>query len=72
MVRIAVTSWSSIELEAFTKTIVDKFGLIFRLQRHGKGFDVALRKKDQSRFFTLIKPYVVPTMQYKLERGGTS
>lgn len=68
LARITADSFGSVEILAIAKTLVDRFGLIFRLQRHVKGFDLALRKKDNSKFFSLISPYVVPSMQYKLGR----
>lgn len=69
-VRITMTSRCSIELEAMAKVLVDKFGIIFRLQHHAKGFDLGLRHKDNDKFFGIIEPYVVPVMRYKLGRGN--
>lgn len=65
--------FSRFELEALAKTIVDKFGLIFRINAcNGKGFGfrLRLRAKDVDRFIELISPFVVPSMVYKVTRGG--
>ncbi len=70
LARITATSYSSVELLAIAKSIVDKFGIIFRLNRHAKGFDLALRNKDIDKFFELIHPYIVPSMQYKIGNGN--
>lgn len=66
---------SYFELEAFAKHVVDKFGLIFRINESrgkGQGFRLRLRSKDIDRFLELIEPYIVPSMLYKLGRGSDS
>ena len=65
--------FSKLELEALAKTIVDKFGIIFRVNRvrnKGLGYRLRLRSKDIDKFFDFIMPYVVPSMFYKVGRGG--
>lgn len=65
--------FSKLELEAFAKTVVDKFGLIFRINAckgKGLGYRLRLRAKDVDRFIELISPYIVPSMVYKVVRGG--
>lgn len=69
-VRITMTSRCQLELQAMAKVLVDKYGIIFRLQHHAKGYDLGLRHKDNDRFFGIISPYVVPVMRYKLGRGN--
>ena len=67
--------FSKLELEALSKTIVDKFGVIFRVNRcdsKGLGYRLRMRAKDKDRFFELIYPYIVPSMLYKVGMGGTS
>lgn len=67
--------FSKYELEALAKTIVDKFGIIFRINRcdnKGLGYRIRLRAKDREKFFSLIMPYIVPSMLYKVGMGGTS
>jgi len=64
--------FSKFELEAFAKTVVDKFGIIFRINEcKGKGFGyrLRLRAKDREKFFDLVEPYIVPSMLYKVGRG---
>ena len=56
--------------------ILEKFGLspvLFISQ--GKYYRIRLNYEDANRFFTIIKPYVPPIMQYKLPmqfRGGSN
>jgi len=67
--------FSKFELEALAKTIVDKFGIIFRINRDknkGLGYRLRMRASDRERFFELIDPYIVPSMLYKVGKGGTS
>jgi hypothetical protein len=67
--------FSLFELEALAKVIVDKWGIIFRINRcegKGQGFRLRLRAKDKDCFFNLINQYVVPSMLYKVEKGSTS
>lgn len=67
--------FSKFELEALSKVLVDRFGVIFRVNRdksHGLGYRLRMRAKDRERFFNLIDPYVVPSMLYKVGKGGTS
>jgi len=67
--------FSKFELEALAKTIVDKFGIIFRINRvknKGLGYRLRLRASDREHFFDLIDPYIVPSMLYKVGKGGTS
>ncbi len=65
--------FSKYELEGLAKAIVNKFGLIFRINENkGKGFGyrLRLRSKDIDNFFSLINPYIVPSMSYKVGRGS--
>jgi len=67
--------FSKFELEALAKTIVDKFGIIFRVnsaKNKGLGYRLRLRASDRERFFKLIDPYIVPSMLYKVGKGSTS
>jgi len=67
--------FSFFELQALAKTIVDKWGIIFRInETKGKGFGyrLRLRASDKDKFFNLIMPYIVPSMLYKVGKGGTS
>lgn len=67
--------FSKFELEAFAKTVVDKFGIIFRINQckgNGLGYRIRLRAKDRTKFFDLIEPYIVPSMLHKVGRGSTT
>lgn len=65
------------ELELVAKYVVDKFGIIFRVRKSCKlkdgtqGHELGLRFKDRYKFFDIVSPYIVPSMRYKVERGGS-
>lgn len=65
------------ELDLLVKYIVDRWGIIFRVQRSCTlkdgtiGHQLGLRFKDRDKFFDIINPYIVPSMYYKVGRGGT-
>lgn len=65
------------ELELLAKEIVDKFGIIFRVRKSCTlkdgtiGHELGLRYSDKDKFFDIISPYIVPSMRYKVESGGT-
>lgn len=69
--------FSIAELELLAKQVVDSFGIIFRVRRSCTlkdgtiGHELALRYSDRDRFFDIISPYIVPSMRYKVESGGT-
>lgn len=67
-VYITKTSFSQIEMMAIAKHLVDKFGIIFRLQRHAKGWDLALRRKDNEKFFDLVRPFTSECMKRKIDQ----
>lgn len=75
-VSINKPTFSEAELGMLVKGIVDKWGLIFRVRRSCVlkdgtiGHELGLRRKDMLGFFDLIEPYVVPSMLYKIGRGG--
>lgn len=74
--RITKYSLSIPEQELISKGIVDRWGIIFRVIKAGNNRDgtpkhlLRLRLSDRDRFFDLIRPYVVPSMLYKIVRGG--
>jgi hypothetical protein len=50
------------------KAIKDKLDLEFNINRHYKYWLLCLRAKDSYKFEELVKPYVLPSFGYKLER----
>lgn len=61
--EIATDQFSQNELEACCKTINHKFGLQFRLNSKGRLYGDRQQTKI---FFKLIKPHVIPSMEYKI------
>jgi len=67
--------FSRFELEALAKEVVDKFGIIFRInedKNKGFGYRLRMRASDREKFFNLIDLYIVPSMLYKVGKGDTS
>lgn len=50
------------------KTLRDKLGLEWNINRHGKYYYLRLRNKDLEKFMEMITPYVLPSFEYKLVR----
>lgn len=69
--------FSKLELETLAKYIVDSYGIIFRVRRSctlkdgSIGHELGLRWSDKDRFFSIISPYIVPSMFYKVARGSS-
>jgi len=77
-ISINKPTFSKTELEMLAKGIVDRFGIIFRVRRSctlkdgSIGHELGLRYSDKDKFFSMIDPYIVPSMFYKVGKGGTS
>lgn len=70
--------YSEPELMMLAKFIVDKYGIIFRIRKSSvlkngdQGYELGLRYSDRDSFFSLIEPYIVPSMAYKIGKGSPS
>jgi len=77
IVSINKPLFSKLELESLAKYLVDTYGIIFRVRRSCKlkdgsiGHELGLRHSDIDKFFELIRPFVVPSMSYKVSTGGS-
>ena len=77
-ITISKPMLSALEMQALAKAIVDRYGIIFRVRRSctlkdgSIGHELGLRYSDRDKFFSLIEPYIVPSMRYKITTGGSS
>ena len=77
-ISINKPTFSKTELEVLAKGIVDRFGIIFRVRRSctlkdgSIGHELGLRYSDRDKFFSMIDPFIVPSMLYKVGKGSTS
>jgi len=66
-------SGTKVELECISRWLAKRFGFEFRVSvaRKSKAgqpyWCLRLRMKDRERFFELVKPWVVPCMEYKIK-----
>jgi hypothetical protein len=59
------------EHEIMTKCLADKFHLEFRTNHlNAQYLMLRLRRKDRERFFDIIREYIHPTMNYKIQDDG--
>lgn len=65
--------YTEFELSYFCKTLVNRWGIIFRIGKAGrKGYRLRLRKKDNQTFSNLVEPWVVMSKRNLIVRGGPS
>lgn len=59
------------EHEIMTKSLADKFQLEFRANHlNAKYLMLRLRRKDREKFFSIIKDFIHPSMEYKIKDDG--
>jgi uracil-DNA glycosylase family 4 len=63
---IAAHSWNIEEIEKICKVIKKKFNLEAKIKKHGKYFDISFNCEERDKFFKLVAPYIIPSMQYKI------
>lgn len=60
-------AYSKTEVEMMSRMLQKMFGLQWRCNRQGKYYALRLRRSDREAFYELIKPYIQPCMEYKIE-----
>lgn len=55
------------DVKLLQNALKNKFSLHVTLQKHGNGWRLYIPKRQMTRFTTLIKPYILPSMCYKLD-----
>lgn len=59
------------EHEILVKGLADKFHLEFRVNKlNAKYLYLRLRRKDREAFYNIVKPFIHPTMEYKIAEDG--
>lgn len=62
--------FSKTEVEMMCRSLQKLFGLQWRPRKDKQYYAMRLRRKDRKAFFDLIRPYIHPTMQYKIRDDG--
>lgn len=65
-IHLSVYSYSEIECELLISVLTNKFNLKCSLHRHVKGPRIYIDKASTIIVRDLVKPYMVPSMLYKL------
>lgn len=65
--RLNFNRYTSEELELVANWMARRLGVTARLERADKYFRLAMGMQQASKFFDYIRPFVVPSMQYKLD-----
>lgn len=68
-VRIATYCFTFEEVEFLCKVLKNKYNIIAKAQKSGKskGYFIYLDNNSIELFFNIIKPYLVPSLEYKLK-----
>ena len=59
-------SYSNLDLSRLQTVLLDKFGVKTKLRRQKEGQQIYLLAETVATFVSLIKPFIIPTMMYKL------
>ncbi len=63
---INTSCFSHAEQVALQSALAERFGVEVSIHKVGRGFQLYVRSRSFERFVSLISPYVVPQMRYKL------
>ena len=58
--------FSADEQVVLTGVLLDSFGVVSSIHKHGKGFQLYIKAESFSRFSELISPYLIASLRYKL------
>ena len=58
--------YSEAEQVVLQSVFADKFGVVMSVHKVGRGFQLYVRSQSFERFVSVISPYIVPQMRYKL------
>ena len=69
--HLETNCFNVVEHEVMAKAIADKFHVEFRANKlNAKYLHLCLRRKDREAFYAIVKPFIHPTMQYKIIDNG--
>ena len=64
--RLSTCAYSYFEQEALRKAFIEKLGIVWNINKNGNTYQLNLAKSSRDLFFKKIKPYIVPSYNYKL------
>ena len=64
-VYISTNCFSLPEQDYFRKVIADKLGVMFNINKHMGSYRLRLRTKDFHKFLDGVRPYMLPSFEYK-------
>ena len=68
-IEICTDRYTKNDVFMICKKLNERFNLEFSPIKRGENYRIRLKTKDYSNFINLIKPYIVPSMIYKLYLG---
>ncbi len=64
--RISTDSFLKYEQKYLVKCLKDNFGIESRLHKKGERWNIYIPQSQSEKFCKIIKPYIVPSMNYKI------
>lgn len=61
------TYCSFVEAETIKEFLKERFGLDFRIAKHKEAFRLACNTSNAKQFVEIVKPFVIPSMNYKID-----
>ena len=58
--------YSEAEQVALQSVFAGRFGVVVSIHKVGRGFQLYIRSRSFERFVSVVSPYIVPQMRYKL------
>lgn len=65
-VRFCTESFTRDEVDLLISILKDKFDIIGTPNKDSNGWRISISTKSYGKFYDLVKPYVIPSMMYKL------
>lgn len=69
-VRIATNNFTYVEIQFLCDVLYEKFNIKATVNKNGKdkGYIIYIKRESYLIFYNLIKPYILPSMLYKLKK----
>ena len=68
-IEICTDRYNYDDIKMMCDKLYKNFGIEFHIIKRGNAYRIRLQSKDYINFINLIKPYIVPSMMYKLYLG---
>ncbi len=62
-------SYSQQEVKLLIRVMGAKFGIETYLRKQAEGWQIAVKGSSRERFEEIVRPYLIPSMEYKLKRA---